>query len=710
MEVFIAGVPERETERSLNSFFKDILCRLQMENWMCQKKRRKNWAKLVFLHPKDGHKFLALHGQIKTLVGGYYPFPGSNNLVFKGHQLRCRQSDRIDKFALQSLEMDMKARAEHGMTPANMDRARSQKDYRNLSCDFVSCGLWDYIGSELVFKPYFTLAESATMTFNTKFMAFKMHTSQRLDISYYGIESVAWEGLPSPAIVFTLREAPRFFQSRDHTTSTLPQDFARTMDSRFGDHDLPYGNGQERERLPGLNGDHQKIAGSCLVYRFLLTKTSELDDQIRTISQTRGMPPMIRRHINVHKPRVSYAARFSALLLQLLPAASSLPFSVKFQLQKLAQNGYIPPSQVVALLPEVKRMFARSDVRVCVNAIRKLFLQIPFAGPDSEPECFKLQSLVNLLRKNEELSIRDGLYLEEPVASENVAVIHKATITPAGIYLYGPCMESNNRVLRKYSAHHDYFLRVQFCDEDGLPLRYNPAASNTPIYDRFRKILNKGIYIAGQHFSFLGFSHSSLRAQCCWLMAPFIHNGSLLYDRELIKGLGDFSNIRITAKCAARIGQAFSDTRDAIALAPGVVQEMKDVERAGRTFSDGVGTISKEALEQIWDGLLAGRKTKPTVLQIRYQGKRSISSMKLPVDIFKTSTTVYPRLIYHFYLNVSLSRVLLPTSLLFFLYLSVRSFQACFSSFHVLFNYILYFMVLRVLFSINALEQARKGC
>jgi hypothetical protein len=48
---------------------------------------------------------------------------------------------------------------------------------------------------------------------------------------------------------------------------------------------------------------------------------------------------------------------------------------------------------------------------------------------------------------------------------------------------------------------------------------------------------------------------------------------------------------------------------------------MEDVERNGRVFSDGVGTISMETLEQIWDGLLAGKQKKPTVLQIRYQGK-----------------------------------------------------------------------------------------
>ncbi len=69
-----------------------------------------------------------------------------------------------------------------------------------------------------------------------------------------------------------------------------------------------------------------------------------------------------------------------------------------------------------------------------------------------------------------------------------------------------------------------------------------------------------------------------------------------------------------------RIGQAFSNTREAIKIPAGVVEEIDDVERNRRVFSDGVGTISMEALERIWSGLLAGRKERPNVLQIRYQG------------------------------------------------------------------------------------------
>jgi hypothetical protein len=168
-------------------------------------------------------------------------------------------------------------------------------------------------------------------------------------------------------------------------------------------------------------------------------------------------------------------------------------------------------------------------------------------------------------------------------------------VTPCGIYLYGPDAECINRILRKYFQHHDCFLRVQFCDEDGMPVKFDRDISNKPVYERFRNVLNTGILIAGVRFSFLGFSHSSLRSQSCWFMAPFDHEGTLISSEEVIKDLGNFSDIRTPARCAARIGQAFSNTREAMTLAPGTVKdnnELADVERNGRVFSDGVGTIS----------------------------------------------------------------------------------------------------------------------
>ena len=109
-------------------------------------------------------------------------------------------------------------------------------------------------------------------------------------------------------------------------------------------------------------------------------------------------------------------------------------------------------------------------------------------------------------------------------------------------------------------------------------------------------------------------------------MAPFLHKLSLIYAPMVIQDLGDFSNIRSPAKCAARIGQAFSQTLSAISVPPTAFKQVPDIERNGRTFSDGVGTCSQKILQMIWDGYTEARrmKVKPTILQIRYQGERTM--------------------------------------------------------------------------------------
>lgn len=104
-------------------------------------------------------------------------------------------------------------------------------------------------------------------------------------------------------------------------------------------------------------------------------------------------------------------------------------------------------------------------------------------------------------------------------------------------------------------------------------------------------------------------------------MAPFILDGVLVDARSVIKNLGDFSSIGSPAKCAARIGQAFSQTFSSVGIPPRAFTTMMDIKRNGRAFSDGVGTCSRAVLEKIWENYPQARGLKPTVLQIRFQGK-----------------------------------------------------------------------------------------
>jgi hypothetical protein len=63
-----------------------------------------------------------------------------------------------------------------------------------------------------------------------------------------------------------------------------------------------------------------------------------------------------------------------------------------------------------------------------------------------------------------------------------------------------------------------------------MPVRFNGRVSNEKIHrGRFADILLNGIHIADRKYDFLGFSHSSLRAQTCWFVAPFFHNGGLVW-------------------------------------------------------------------------------------------------------------------------------------------------------------------------------------
>lgn len=591
MEVFVRGVPEGITEKKLNGFFASFMERLGIEDWVCQKIGRKQLANIVFLQPSEGRRFLNKHGNMMGPHGRYI--------------ICCQSNKPIDRLAVRSLEMERKTRIEKKKRPKKASKTDSPKHQRTFLSSALQCGTWDCLDTGFALRPYYTLRQPAKLVFKVMQIQYETGAADRLDIPYRSIESIVW-GPDAPAagcaITITLREAPRCSQP------------VATFDLTDAG----------RRRVPGLNEEHERISGSCLVYRIILAHEQDITQRIHSLSQIHRLPPITRRLIRivegVHGIELfSFHRDFKRLTDSLSPRSASLPFSVRYQLQKLAQNGYLPIDRVLQLLPHVKKLFSRSGERTTLAIIRKLFRHIPWSSPDADVAVFDASNLIDAMLDFEEQVIKNGLHEEDDVdESEKVATIHKAQITPSGVYLYGPEAENNNRVLRKYSGHHEYFMRIQFNDEDGDRLAFSRSTSNKPIFTRFQKILDDGISIAGRQFSFLGFSHSSLRSQSCWFMAPFVHEGSLLYYRGLISGLGDFQNIRIPARCAARIGQAFSDTRNAIKLPLEIKREIPDVERNGRVFSDGCGTVSKDALDLIWAGLPDGKK--PNILQIRYQG------------------------------------------------------------------------------------------
>lgn len=166
-----------------------------------------------------------------------------------------------------------------------------------------------------------------------------------------------------------------------------------------------------------------------------------------------------------------------------------------------------------------------------------------------------------------------------------------------------------------------------FQDEDGSSVRYDSRADQREVYNHFKQVLDGSIIVAGRALCFLGFSHSSLRAQSVWSMSTFFEAGTLQLPEHILRALGDFSNIRVPAKCAARIGQNFMDANATVEIRTEDVSALPMVQRNGRDFADGCGTISAGLLDQVGGVYGTRRLLKPTVLQIRYQGYKGMVSL-----------------------------------------------------------------------------------
>jgi hypothetical protein len=92
MEVFLYNIPSDLTDRALQTQLTQHTKRLGIEDWSCQKPRRKNFGGITFLHLDEGHRFLR-------------QYSGPARLFIFGQPVTCRLSNRgaPDAFLLKSL-------------------------------------------------------------------------------------------------------------------------------------------------------------------------------------------------------------------------------------------------------------------------------------------------------------------------------------------------------------------------------------------------------------------------------------------------------------------------------------------------------------------------------------------------------------------------------------------------------------------------------
>ncbi|KMQ47920.1 hypothetical protein HL42_1425 [Trichophyton rubrum] len=200
--------------------------------------------------------------------------------------------------------------------------------------------------------------------------------------------------------------------------------------------------------------------------------------------------------------------------------------------------------------------------------------------------------------------------------------MRSATVTPSTIYFNTPTVDTSNRVIRHYIEYADRFLRVRFTDEK-YEGRINSTYNNCmdEVFTRVKRTMTNGITVGDRHYEFLAFGNSQFREHGAYFFASLPN----LTAANIRAWMGHFSDIKIVAKHAARLGQCFSTTR-AVTGCPVTVRTIDEVERNGYIFSDGVGRISKFLAQMIMTEfkLQTPSEEPPSVFQFRLGGCKGI--------------------------------------------------------------------------------------
>lgn len=474
MDIFVRNVPYQASNKNLETFFQERFRPFSIDVFSCQKLKSQGCAILTVLDTEKALLFLEIYesasreGTLRT---------GAQTLKYMGRELLCSPSrSKSDEMLLRHLRKRSKDKEKEVCTTA-------EQVERVFEYTGVQCGFWDYQASDLVFVSQIMYQRKGSIMFGKKNLALVAHSdgvaheTYRLDISYSSVQSITTGSFQDPSLTITLSRAPRVYQQ-----STSDPNSIQSMLDALGFQPRAQAK-PKRRRVPNLDGPYDDIVSSCFVYRVLIRDPSKINPIGLLLRNGWEMPPSIPWPTSVVAPRSMCGTEMHLLISTLCNRYKSFTFGLQFQVQRLAQNGYLTPTRVLELLPHILQIFHRSGGFTTAESVRKLSRQLPYAGPEVDGKIFATEHLRELIRKNE-MAITHELSHNFKFTKQHlhIGLVHKATVTPAGVYLEGPEPETKNRVLRAYSDHADHFIRVNFSDEDGEQIHFDRFVSFEDVF------------------------------------------------------------------------------------------------------------------------------------------------------------------------------------------------------------------------------------
>lgn len=639
-DIFISGIPYQVSEFHLRKQLEPYCRNVGIHSFYLHLIRGRNSPCAILTLPTKelATLFIQCYGRLSSQGQPRLSISINGKPIFCSHSRTAPRDLFIVKSLVESQNQLKEEGERRAQAAASATRDKSQRRFDILGFE---CGAWatEAVTSlSTTFNPRYVLIRPGTLSFRPQSILIDIELSPPDPSSPYPAllaRDLAGPGSPPAAerctmviyyssvaeictdsrrhVFFALYTAPRIYFNRKTTTPQL-------------------GERLSRERISGVEVEHVAYAGFSLVYKFSLANPADHANFMR-LGKRAGIPPIYPKSVVSEPARTSFIDAFTQLV-SLLQEPGLFPFRPAFQLNALVSNGIVPPETVQGLLPRVRRLVLDVGDVVAAEILKRLVMDdLGRSGSSTRDALQVLEQRIALMLPAFTRAHLD----EEEERHGDMAYVHRITITPTGVFSYGPRWEASNRVLRHYKDYQDYFLRVQFCEEDGDQFQHEPRVSADRILrDQFLQPLDAStggaLVIVGRRFQFLGFSNSSLKSQSCWFMAPFVVNGELMTAEKLIKSLGDFSRIRTPGRYAARVGQAFSDTIGSALVEADHEVRIDDIERPDalgkvRNFSDGIGKVSRKMVERIWKTSDKIGAAKPTVFQIRYAGAKGVIAL-----------------------------------------------------------------------------------
>ncbi|TKA75094.1 hypothetical protein B0A49_03357 [Cryomyces minteri] len=481
MDLFFRSIPAQSTEKQVKDFLRQPLRDIGVHVFHLFKPRNKGFAILTVADVDKAHEFLQRHGIPRDGIRHASP---RSPLIFCGSRMVCERSrNGPSEVLLRHLQYE-----ETASPIPRSSRERSETDYMFRT---LLCGLWDYEQSQLVFVPHFRDFRRGEIKLGQKSLAFILHgtdSASRIDVPYYFIDGVVTGNYHNPTLSLTLKYPPKFYEVA--VASDITHMLSHLMiAARMSD----YQRNPKKIRVPRIGEAHEGVASTCFVYRITLVDHTKMERLYQVLASIKSIPQTIPYATSLVNTQRSFATDVDNLtaVLRNIDQFGQLPFRLRYQVQRLAWNGILPPATVAALLPTVARLVHQRGEIAATDSVRQLADQVPFSGPETDARSTQLPALSALLEDNAGSFVFDRSTYDYLRSHSSYVLVHRVTVTPAGNYLEGPSPEVGNRVLRKYPERGDYFIRVTFADEDGEQMRFDPQSSLHDIYERFKELLKK---------------------------------------------------------------------------------------------------------------------------------------------------------------------------------------------------------------------------